>query len=86
MRNNNLKSEIKVKQINPNFRLFLFIIFNWYITIIPFVLPICMIILISKEKNYNLIWAMIFLFVSLSPILFHRLFIMGIGIKYLQEN
>ena len=90
-KDNNLKSEIEIKQVNRKLRLFLLIIFNWYITALPIILPISMILLISMMvKNYTLVWSIVwgllFLFVALLPILFHRLFIMGIGIKYLPEN
>ncbi|MCL8210915.1 hypothetical protein LT336_00659 [Spiroplasma sp. JKS002671] len=86
-KNKNLKNELEIKQVNSKLRLFLFIIFNWYITVIPFILPICIISLISVVKNYSLIWVtLLLIFALLVPILFHRIFIMGIGIKYLQEN
>ncbi|MCL8209961.1 hypothetical protein [Spiroplasma attinicola] len=81
--NNNENNAIKIKQLNPKFRLFLFIIFNWYITTSPVTLPIIMIYL---TDNYNLLWTMIiFGFSFCIPSLIY-IFILTLGIKYLPGN
>ena len=81
--NNNENNAIKIKQLNTKFRLFLFIFFNWYITIITFAFAPISLLTINLGWFWDLI---ISIFDFCIPVLIHLIFILSMGIKYMPEN
>ena len=81
--NNNENNAIKIKQLNPKFRLFLFIFFNWYITIITFAFAPITLLTINLGWFWDLIISIFDFFI---PFFIHPFFILTMGVKYLPEN
>jgi len=81
---NGITKEIKIIQINPKLRLFLFIIFNWLAFFLPIAVIICLILIPYLNKN-SYIFIIFIISIFFYAIFYHFNFI-KYGIKYLPKD